>query len=397
VLRVVTSSSALRTALKLAALQGAVFASHGFFLPFFPLWLQSRGLSPELIGITVALPIVVRSLFSAPVLSLSDAGADLRKIIYVLFAIQVVGYPILYWTDSTGGILLLVALIAVGQTTVMPAVDLVTTIEVQRTPRLNYARIRGVGSATFLVANIAAGYLIRPLGPDSLLWALGLIPLVGIAVATVTVRRGEVPHSASQEKKAAPRLPAVLCVVIAAAALTQASHGALNAFASMNWQSKGFADSTIGYLWAVGVASEIVVFVLVGGLGGGGSRWLQLIMIGSVFTLIRFMGMAFNTSPALAFVLQGLHGFTFAFSHIGAMVALTTLAPVGARGRAQGIYGSLTAVVMATAMFGSGFIYQKFGALAFAAMAPLGVAGFALCLVTARMLRSYPQSAASGG
>jgi PPP family 3-phenylpropionic acid transporter len=79
------------------------------------------------------------------------------------------------------------------------------------------------------------------------------------------------------------------------------------------------------------------------------------------------------------------------------MAALTALAPMQARGRAQGIYGSLAALTTAISTVLSGVIYNEAGALVFAAMAPLGAIGFILTLVAVRLVKAQPQRAGSGG
>jgi MFS transporter, PPP family, 3-phenylpropionic acid transporter len=97
------------------------------------------------------------------------------------------------------------------------------------------------------------------------------------------------------------------------------------------------------------------------------------------------------------FVLQTMHALSFAATHIGTMAALTALAPMQARGRAQGIYGSLAALTTAVSTMVSGMIYGEVGAGVFAAMAPLGVIGLVLILVVIRLQKAQPQSAGSGG
>ncbi len=202
----------------------------------------------------------------------------------------------------------------------------------------------------------------------------------------------DIPAAAPNERPAAPSLPNVLWIVMIAAALTQGSHGALNAFASIYWQAQGVPDAIIGYFWAAGVVAEIGVFMLLGRAVGRGSG-LGLLLIGSAASVIRFTIMSLQPEMATTFVLQSMHALTFGASHLGAMAALTALAPAGARGRAQGIYGSLAALTTASATIASGMIYRESGPLVFAAMAPLGAAGFVLTVVAARKLKDQPQRA----
>jgi PPP family 3-phenylpropionic acid transporter len=181
-----------------------------------------------------------------------------------------------------------------------------------------------------------------------------------------------------------------------AAAITQGSHGALNAFASIHWRSLGFSDAVIGYFWAAGVIAEILVFMFLGRAVGRGSG-VGLILAGSAAAAIRFTIMSLDPGLGLTLALQVLHCLTFAATHIGTMAALTALSPAHARGRAQGIYGSLAALATAVSTVASGVIYKEGGGLVFAAMAPLGALGLVLTLVAVRLMRAQPQRAGSGG
>lgn len=381
-------------AVRLSALHAASFFSHGFYLPFFPLWLQSKGLDPALIGLVVAIPIIVRILATAPLLSLADRSFGARRLLVISHLGQMIGFPLLFLAQDSVTIIGLVALVSITQAAVIPGNDLVTTSAVQHYPGLNYGRLRGVGSIAFFVANIVGGYLVGAFGAGVVPLALSLIPALGIAATLLAVPRplSEIASAAPSEMAASTVLPKVLWIVMIAAALTQGSHGALNAFASIHWQSLGFADAAIGYFWAAGVIAEIIVFMVLGQAVGRGSG-LGLLLIGSGASAIRFSIMSLQPDMATTFVLQAMHSLSFGASHLGAMAALTALAPARVRGRAQGIYGSLAALTTATATIASGVIYRESGAAVFAAMAPLGAAGFILTLVAARMLKNQPQRA----
>lgn len=381
-------------AVRLSALHAASFFSHGFYLPFFPLWLQSKGLDPALIGLVVAIPIIVRILATAPLLSLADRSFGARRLLVISHLGQMIGFPLLFLAQDSVTIIGLVALVSITQAAVIPGNDLVTTSAVQHYPGLNYGRLRGVGSIAFFVANIVGGYLVGAFGAGVVPLALSLIPALGIAATLLAVPRplSEIASAAPSEMAASTVLPKVLWIVMIAAALTQGSHGALNAFASIHWQSLGFADAAIGYFWAAGVIAEIIVFMVLGQAVGRGSG-LGLLLIGSGASAIRFSIMSLQPDMATTFVLQAMHSLSFGASHLGAMAALTALAPARVRGRGQGIYGSLAALTTATATIASGVIYRESGAAVFAAMAPLGAAGFILTLVAARMLKNQPQRA----
>jgi PPP family 3-phenylpropionic acid transporter len=385
--------------LRLGALQAASFTSHGMYLPFFPLWLQSKALSPTMIGFVVAIPIIVRILATAPLLSLADRSFGARRLLLASHLGQLIGFPLFLLADGSITIIALVALVAIAQSCIIPGNDLVSTNAVQKHPGLNYGRIRGAGSVAFFLTNIIGGYLVGAFGADVVIVALTLIPILGITATLIAV-----PHEAPepsvqnqpQEEAASPKLSKILWLVLIAGAATQGSHGALNAFASIYWRSIGFSDEVIGYFWAAGVIAEILVFIYLGRHVGRTSG-IGLILIGSSAAAIRFTVMSLQPGAEVMFVLQTMHSLSFAATHIGTMAALTALAPMQARGRAQGIYGSLAALTTAASTVLSGMIYSEAGAGVFVAMAPLGAIGFVLMLVVVRLQRAQPQSAGSGG
>ncbi|MET0428653.1 MAG: MFS transporter, partial [Microvirga sp.] len=175
------------------------------------------------------------------------------------------------------------------------------------------------------------------------------------------------------------------------------SHGALYTFSSIFWQSAGFSDAMIGTLWAFGVVAEILVFFYLGRYVGRGSDGLALIAMGGAAAVARFAAMTFHPGLAVTFGLQALHGLTFGASHLGAIAALTTLAPARVRGLAQGLYGSVSALIMVASTLLSGVVYRHAGSFVFAAMVPLAAMGLALIVAAFLMLRAQPQSEGSGG
>jgi PPP family 3-phenylpropionic acid transporter len=385
--------------LRLGALQAASFTSHGIYLPFFPLWLQSKALSPTVIGLVVAIPIIVRILATAPLLSLADRSFGARRLLLASHLGQLIGFPLFLLVDNAALIMVLVALVAVAQSCVIPGNDLVSTNAVQRHPGLNYGRIRGAGSVAFFIANIVGGYLVGAFGPDVVIVALTLIPVLGLSATLMAVPK-EVPEPAGPSgpphATAPAKLPRILWLVLIAGPATQASHGALNAFASIYWRSAGFSDAVIGYFWAAGVIAEILVFLYLGRHVGRTSG-IGLILLGSAAAVVRFSIMSLGPGAEVTVVLQTMHSLSFAATHIGTMAALAAMAPMQARGRAQGIYGSLTALAIAASTIVSGMIYSQAGAGVFAAMAPLGAIGLILMLVVVRLQRGQPQRAGSGG
>ena len=375
--------------LRLSLLHAASFVGVGIYLSFFPVWLASRGLDATTIGFVLAIPMVVRIVVTAPLLGLADRSVGPRRLLIACHAAQILGYVALALIANNVAIAVLIALLAVVHAPVIPGNDLVTTNAIRDGAPLNYGRVRVWGSVSFLVSSILMGYLVDGIGPQVVVWGMALTPLLGIAATRLALPRqgGEGRPTRGQPMTRVP-LPRVLWIVMAAASFTQASHAAVYAFGSIHWRGIGFSDSVIGYLWAIGVLAEIGVLFGLGRGVGQGTAALKLIVIGSVAAIIRFVLMTTDPGITATFALQALHGLSFGATHLGAIAALTALAPDQARGRAQGAYVATAALTMAVMTIASGPLYRAFGSLAFATMAPLGAIGLVLTLVALRMIAS---------
>lgn len=386
----------------LAALYGACFAVLGVSIPFFPVWLEQRGLGSAAIGMILAVSILVRALFAPLLMALADRGFGVRR----LLVLSNIGAALAYATLSAAGdalaIGLLVAVLAVAQAAVVPLSDHATTEAVRRDPRLHYGRVRLWGSIAFLAANIGSGYVVGAAGAGVVVWLLAGLSLLGIAVAWIGPLQEPASGSgdATQDAPEAPGLqpsPHTLWCVLAAAACIQASHAALYGFASIDWRARGFPEPAIGSLWATGVVAEIVLFALLGPMMGGAQGAFRCLMLGGAAAAVRFSVMTLEPDLPATFALQALHGLSFGATHLGTMTALTLLAPPALRGRTQGLLSSTLAVVTAGASVLSGAVFRTAAPLAFAAMVPLAGLGIAFAAMAARNFADQPHKAGEGG
>ncbi len=370
--------------LRLTLLYTFVFVEIGIAMPFMPVWLNALGLDPRVIGALIALPIVIRIVATAPLMSLIDRGVPAPALLIAGSLGGGLTYAAMPLAAGFGGAPLagLVALNALCGASLVPCIDYLTLAAVRRSARLDYARIRMGGSVGFLAANLAGGALLGLLGERfAVPLLLTLLSLVAGAVALAVGETGSPARPASPGAEApGPRLPNQLRLAIAAAATIQATHAAVNAFGAIHWAAHGIAPRWIGALWAIGVASEIVLFAIVRKVP---ARWrspFRMIGLGAGAALVRAVGMAaFGTELPAALALQLLHGFTFGATQLGAMAAVSQLAPEGARGRAQGTVSAATALVASGSTLLCGLVYaQAGGAATFLSMAPLALTG--LCL-----------------
>jgi PPP family 3-phenylpropionic acid transporter len=84
-------------------------------------------------------------------------------------------------------------------------------------------------------------------------------------------------------------------------------------------------------------------------------------------------------------LLQCLHALSFGATHLGAIGFVARAAPAGSSATAQGYLAVSLGLVMAMAMALAGWLYARWGGLAYLAMALIAAAG-GLCALAARRL-----------
>lgn len=384
--------------LRLSLLYAVVFTEIGIAMPFMPVWLDALGLDPTVIGLLLALPIATRIVATAPLMSLIDRGLGPRRLLVSGSLMLAATYALMPPAAGLGWPLLaaLTVLNAVAGAPMVPSIDYLTLAAVRRDPRLAYARIRMGGSIAFLLANLAGGLLLSALGGRL---AVPLL-LTGLALAASLVahlsRSVAAPPQAPRDG-ARPRLSRKLWLCIGAAAAIQASHGAIYGFGSIYWTGQGIAATWVGALWATGVLAEIALFAGITRLPPAWRSPVRLLALGGAAAVLRAIGLYLLGDRLAALVpLQCLHGLTFGATQLGAMAAVSTFAPEGARGRAQGTLSAVNAGISVCATLASGFAYRAGGPLAFLMMAPLAACGLGLAAAVAREAAREPARRSAG-
>ncbi|WPB85204.1 MFS transporter [Sediminicoccus rosea] len=366
---------------------GAQFAAFGAMMPFLPAILAEGGLSASEVGAVLAAGSLVR-LVAAPLSGrLADAVPDMRRLLAVaslLAAAAALGFGL------AAGFALLLAVQVLHSTAAAPIVPLSDALAVGAVRRggFDYARVRSMGSITFMLGALAAGLAAEWVGPRIAVWmlALGLL-LTAWAALRLPAPPGRETGATPSTSIWAPLAEPGFLWVLPLAALIQGSHAVYYGFSTLHWQAAGLSTGFIGLLWALGVLAEIVLFLwgrpVVERLG---VRGLALLAAGA--GVLRWAVTAVTVEPAVLVVVNLLHGLTFGAMHLSAMRALVSL-PAGLSGRAQTLLASAVSASTGGLMWGSGWLYGAVGGLAFLAMA--GLCGLAFALA----LRRFPATPAA--
>jgi len=365
--------------IRYAAFYGGFFLTAGILLPFWPLWLENRGLSAVQIGLILALGPWVRVVANPIVAQIADRSGRAKTVLAVLAGLSVLAFAGFIPAQGFWWILAISlfasfcfpAMLPIGESQVMGAV---------LRHKLDYGRIRLWGSITFIVATLGAGRLLTGRDPDLVL-LLVLAALAATFVATLSFPQAPADTHQDKRRSIATLLRQPQFVLfIAAASLLQASHAVLNGFATLHWRAAGISETIIGGLWAEGVIAEIALFS-VSGFFIARLGPFRLLAIAGVSGIVRWTVLAQTTDLTALLIVQLLHALTFGAVHLGAMHFVARNAPPGLSATAQGIYASASGLAMGLAMIAAGGLFGAFGGHAFYAMAAISAVSTALVAV----------------
>jgi PPP family 3-phenylpropionic acid transporter len=378
-------------ATRVAAFLGAYFAANAINA-FMPLWFADRGLSPSAIGQILGVAALLRVLAGPGWGNIADRIGRRRPVL--LFAASAAAGLGISYVAATGfmPLLLVAAAQGIASSAINPLADSLA-LALAREGRIEYGPVRAVGSATFMVATAAAGWLLNRMGSWLVPW------LLAGGYGASAVLSALLPEAATPP--AAPRAFAGLMLLrnrafrlaVGCTALIQGAHAAYYGFAALFWRSRGLSDTVIGLLIAEGIIAEILLFArgrrLVEWLGPAG-----LTACAAGASVLRWTITAFAPPVTVLAVVQLLHAATFAMQHLSAMLLLSRFVPAERAATAQAWhsalgYGAPTGVMMLL----SGWLYARYGGLAFLAMAAVAGAALLLAAPLARMTGRLPGGA----
>lgn len=376
---------------RLSLFYAAYFAVIGIMLPYWPAWLESRGLSPVAIGMVLSVGFWVKLVAHPLLATVADATGTLKRTTVLLALGGITVYGAFWFAGPFWSYLVLAFLLGFTVQSIMPLGEALALSEI-KLHGLNYGPIRIWGSLAFIFAAFAVGAATERLGdPVILPLILGTMVVLVASCLWLPGRGGEARKPWSWA--AAARLVANrrYLIFVGAAGCAQASHAVFYGFGTISWRAVGFGESAIGVLWSLGVVAEIIVFALAARLGRFASAPVLLAAAG-IGAIIRWPLTAITHDLIAVGALQLLHGLTFGAAHLGAMRYLQDNAPEGLEATAQAFYYALVSgVVMGLAMPVAGLLYDAYGQGAYLAMGVLGVLGVGLSLLLGGMMRKPHQ------
>jgi MFS transporter, PPP family, 3-phenylpropionic acid transporter len=387
-------------AIRMWAFFAGYFVFSGVSTPFFPVWLQSRGLTEVEIANCVALPGIIRVLLT-PLAGLFADRAPHRRVAAITFTLPAAA--IFLFAGRAEGYRSILVITGVAFTLwalALPVAEALALTGVRRFG-LDYGRMRLGGSVAFIVTNLGSGALLSVLDVGAIFWFMVATLTVAAAVAfalPVTPRAVRALDDRTRPDALHPRKllahPAFLALLFVGG-LIQASHAVLYSFGSIHWRALGFTGFDIGIFWAIGVACENLLFrqsrAAIRTFGPFG-----LLVLGGLAAILRWT--VYSTDPGfLGFaLLQGLHGLTFGATYLGNQHAIARAIPEELTALAQGLFSMISGLLLAGTTFLAGPLYEAFGGRAFLVMTVLPAVALTILAVYRALAAAPPQPHNSG-
>ncbi len=365
--------------IRLSAFYFAYFALLGATVPFLPLYFHHLGFSSVQIGELLAIPMLMRCF--APNLWgwLGDRTGQRLRIVRLGAVLTLLCFCAIFLGQSYGWLVLVMASHAFFWHAVLPQFEVITLGHL-REQAARYSQVRLWGSIGFILTVIGLGALFERV---SIAW----YPYVVTGVmAAIILSSWLVPDSApaceagshdSGSFLARLREPALLAF-FGASVLMQFSHGPYYSFISLYLEQLGYSRSLVGWLWALGVIAEVLLFMVMARVLARFSV-RQVLIVSLLLASLRWLllGQSAAVWPVLLLA-QLLHAATFGSFHAASIHFIRHHFGARQQGQAQAFYAAVWGIGGAAGAWYAGHAWQQLGpgqTFAFASLAVLLAAG----------------------
>lgn len=299
---------------RLACLYFAYFAVVGGLSPYWGLYLEFLGLSPKMIGVVMAIPMLTRIV--APNIwgwVAARTGQPLKILLLGSFGAWLCFFGVI-WRKDVAGLVCFTLLFSFFWNAILAQFEVLTLRYLKDTPE-RYGQIRSWGSIGFVVVVGVLGVVFDYFPIHYLPWFLCFfLACIFFSALSLPNQAGDTKSTKGESFFSILKQPQVYLFLITVF-LIQLSLGIFHAFYSLYLDHYGYSKSAIGLLWGLGAVAEIGLFVSMPWLLKRYSiNWLLGACI--AVTLVRwFLLDTWPTSVSAVVIAQLFHAFTFGLTH----------------------------------------------------------------------------------
>jgi PPP family 3-phenylpropionic acid transporter len=336
------------------------FGQFGVLMPYLGVFLNGRGFSSSEIGELFALITVAR--IAGPNLwaVLADKSGRALRVLQLGALLTFGTFCLVFFVNGFWALTLSLALMMMFWTAILPQIEGLT-LNCVSGHASRYGRIRLWGSIGYILLTIFTGKMIDVFSSDAPIY-VGAIVLFSLFAITLLLKEptreknSNLQHVSIWHKINTPVFYAFLLSVI----LLQLSFGAYYGFFALYVLDLGYSGQATGWLIAIGVLAEIIIFLQAGKLITlFGVKWVLVISI--LLTALRWylLAVAANNAAVLVFS-QMLHAFSFGLTHAASMHFIHHYFGNKFQSQGQAIYISIGfGIGGAVGGYGAGFFWQQ--------------------------------------
>ncbi len=336
------------------------FASLGVLIPYWSLYLKSLGFNSLTIGGLVA--ILPATKIIAPYIWgwLADHTRRSMFIIRLACIFALLSYSLVFADQQLWWLTLVMLLFSFFWNATLPQFEAMTLNHLGADTH-RYSMVRLWGSLGFIFIAVLMGFLLQRYDADVIPLVV-LITFVVIAISSFMVpEKLNVPHTDHSPIWHVIKQPRVMAFLVVCF-LMLCSHGPYYTFYTIYLEERGYSSQMIGVLWAVGVVSEVIVFLLMHRLlPAFGARKLLLITL--LLTTFRWLIIGFYVDDlSMLFLAQIIHAFSFGMFHSVGISLVHDYFTGSHQGRGQALYASVSfGGVVAVGSLVSGLLWDSWG------------------------------------
>ena len=317
------------------------FAFLGCLLPFWPVYLKELGFTGFEVGLAHAVFLGTKILAPSVAGVISDRTGFRIRLIRVGIVGAGVGFSLFLLGFDLLELILVTTLYSVFWNAILSQFE-AYTLESLGEKAVKYSRIRMWGSIGFIVLALGLGSLFEVISLSWLPWImLGVILLA--ALTSFYLPEISLNETTSNHVSILPllRKSEILCF-LAVCLLMQISHGPYYSFYSLYMKEHGYSHSLVGGFWAIGVVSEVLLFLVF-------PSWVKrvgvyaLLQVSIILSVVRWLLIGlYPEHGSLVVIAQTLHAFSFGCLHVVSMVYVQQFFAREFSGRGQALYSGVS-------------------------------------------------------
>jgi PPP family 3-phenylpropionic acid transporter len=316
------------------------FAALGSFTPYWALYLQSLDFNAAQIGELMALAMASKII--APYLwgVLADHTGQRTVIIRVTAFLAALLFAGIFIRDDYYWVAWVITCFGFFWNACLPLFEGLTLNHLGEDVA-EYSHIRIWGSIGFIFAVVGLPFAFEAYGYHIIPIIL-FICLLLMSAATFIISDKPYPIKTSSQQAIwdIARQPIVMAFLVVCT-LQVVSHGAYYTFFSIYLIDHGYSIIMTGWIWALGVVAEIVLFMVMHHILKRYSAGF-LLTLALLGTAIRWLLLAYFVDHlAMLLFIQLLHAISFGLFHAAAIHLVHDLFPGRLQGRGQALYAGL--------------------------------------------------------